>query len=383
MIKYISNLIFTVSVLGLTCAHASDSQSQGASSTPTIVLEERYKEIQEERKALKKVIRDLSQIIVVIKSAEENIKKKQIDKNDIEKTINLLKSAITKLNSLPPETQLERDNPVWLAYISSFQELRSISTIDPESELSELETYLPSDYFRDQVRADTEVDRLLTRIVARIPKSDGVESDNNETALSILYGKIRYRDKITKLDIEEQIVNAQNYLSAFSETNVKMIFDASKAQLLQKLSSLALELQKEVETREALNKKLLEELGEINQELEAKRTKQTIIDQGLIFAVYGMIGVLLLMFLSLRLFHSDVALELVKRRALIEVVGMAFMLITIIILGTGGKINTETLGTLLGTIAGYIFGRIGADRDVRDTASVSNQPNTYEASRSQ
>ena len=75
-----------------------------------------------------------------------------------------------------------------------------------------------------------------------------------------------------------------------------------------------------------------------------------------------MIFALLGMFLSLRILPKEVATELVKRRTLIEVVGMSFMLITIIILGTGEKINTETLGTLLGTIAGYIFGRIGAER---------------------
>lgn len=48
---------------------------------------------------------------------------------------------------------------------------------------------------------------------------------------------------------------------------------------------------------------------------------------------------------------------------------MAFMLITIIILGTGEKNSEESVGTLLGSIAGYIFGRMGNERDENNSRS--------------
>lgn len=80
-------------------------------------------------------------------------------------------------------------------------------------------------------------------------------------------------------------------------------------------------------------------------------------DIRLVYAVYGMIGVLLFLFLGLKVFSDDVAKSLIVNRSLVEVVGMAFMLITIIILGTGEKLSKEILGTLLGTIAGYVFAR--------------------------
>ncbi len=48
---------------------------------------------------------------------------------------------------------------------------------------------------------------------------------------------------------------------------------------------------------------------------------------------------------------------------------MAFMLITIIILGTGEKISEEHPGSLLGTVAGYIFGRMGNERDENNSRS--------------
>lgn len=91
--------------------------------------------------------------------------------------------------------------------------------------------------------------------------------------------------------------------------------------------------------------------------IQAQESRKEKTDQSLVYAVYGMIAVLLLLFLSLKVFTDEVAKALIERRSLVEVVGMAFMLITIIILGTGQKISNEILGTLLGTIAGYVFAR--------------------------
>lgn len=88
---------------------------------------------------------------------------------------------------------------------------------------------------------------------------------------------------------------------------------------------------------------------------DEKRREST--DIRLVYAVYGMIAVLLCLFLGLKVFSDDVAKSLIVNRSLVEVVGMAFMLITIIILGTGEKLSKEILGTLLGTIAGYVFAR--------------------------
>ncbi|MNJ79689.1 hypothetical protein D3C77_777860 [compost metagenome] len=51
---------------------------------------------------------------------------------------------------------------------------------------------------------------------------------------------------------------------------------------------------------------------------------------------------------------------------------MAFMLITIIILGTGEKLSKEILGTLLGTIAGYVFARGTEDTRANKKSDDSN-----------
>lgn len=103
---------------------------------------------------------------------------------------------------------------------------------------------------------------------------------------------------------------------------------------------------------------------------DEKRREST--DIRLVYAVYGMIAVLLCLFLGLKVFSDDVAKSLIVNRSLVEVVGMAFMLITIIILGTGEKLSKEILGTLLGTIAGYVFARGTEDARTNKKVADSN-----------
>ena len=76
------------------------------------------------------------------------------------------------------------------------------------------------------------------------------------------------------------------------------------------------------------------------------------------FAVWGMIIAVLIMFLSLMISNKgETVKDILGKRTLIEVVSISFILLTMIILGTGEKIEGETLGALLGTIAGYVFGK--------------------------
>ncbi len=80
-------------------------------------------------------------------------------------------------------------------------------------------------------------------------------------------------------------------------------------------------------------------------------------DRQLIVAVYCMIGALVILFISVRFQNTEIAGKIIENRSLVEVISMAFLLLTIIILGTGEKMPKEAIGTVLGSIAGYIFGR--------------------------
>ena len=62
----------------------------------------------------------------------------------------------------------------------------------------------------------------------------------------------------------------------------------------------------------------------------------------------------------LRKFNDE--FSIITDQTLVEYGGMSFLILAVIILASGDKIQSDTVGPLLGTIAGYIFGRSVATR---------------------
>lgn len=76
------------------------------------------------------------------------------------------------------------------------------------------------------------------------------------------------------------------------------------------------------------------------------------------------VGIISILFILLNISRSDprIADKLIERRTLVEILSMGFLLLAVIILGTSKNISGESLGTLLGTIAGYVFGKQMSER---------------------
>ena len=73
---------------------------------------------------------------------------------------------------------------------------------------------------------------------------------------------------------------------------------------------------------------------------------------------------------------------LVSSRMFIEIVATAFLMLTILMLGVGGQLSAEILGTLLGTLGGYLLGRRlfgGADTKDAEVTRPRAQQSTEEA----
>lgn len=160
-----------------------------------------------------------------------------------------------------------------------------------------------------------------------------------ETSFSELLSLLNTDPKTIEAQIKEATENPLGQL----KKEIQQIIDAERERIEKNISTLKQEQLEKVKLLRGLEK--------------TETERRAVIDQGLVYAVYGMIVVLVFLFLGLKIFSDEVAKELIHRRSLVEVIGMAFMLITIIILGTGEKLSREVLGTLLGTIAGYIFAR--------------------------
>jgi len=80
---------------------------------------------------------------------------------------------------------------------------------------------------------------------------------------------------------------------------------------------------------------------------------------GLILGMIVLLAVIVLGTVGARygLAKERVPGNLIDDKTLIEYGGMSFLILAVIILSSGGKISTDTVGPLLGTIAGYIFGK--------------------------
>lgn len=71
--------------------------------------------------------------------------------------------------------------------------------------------------------------------------------------------------------------------------------------------------------------------------------------------------------------------KIISDPTLVEYAGMSFLLLAVIILATGGSIEAQTVGPLLGTIAGYIFGKsVGKVRDENTNVPVEPEKSKKE-----
>ena len=77
----------------------------------------------------------------------------------------------------------------------------------------------------------------------------------------------------------------------------------------------------------------------------------------LLAAIVLMIVAMIALYFSLPYFKPEIATKIIRRRVMIELLSMGFLLLTVIILGTSKLLDGAALAALLGTMAGYIFGR--------------------------
>jgi hypothetical protein len=191
-------------------------------------------------------------------------------------------------------------------------------------------------------------------IVSKLRDDDS--SPEPAHAVSGVFDRIDDLDEVTgKAKLEETLTEARKAFSNMA--SLQDFFNASK-KTLQTLYSGALERTKaEKKTRKDEQERLAKDTTEADNELEQLNKKNRERDSNLTTAIYLMIAVLVVLFLIMRTFSPEVQAQIIERRTLVEIIGMAFILLTIIILATGEKIERSVVGTLLGTIGGYIFGQ--------------------------
>jgi uncharacterized protein YhaN len=117
-------------------------------------------------------------------------------------------------------------------------------------------------------------------------------------------------------------------------------------------AKLEADLDKEIAIKNALEKNLSDRDQEIS---------QSRINLWLVGAVFLMVLVIFFLLVPLAYYSDKVSELIIESRVFVEVLSMSFLLLTVIILGTGRLVSGEGLAGLLGTIAGYIFARKTAE----------------------
>lgn len=112
-------------------------------------------------------------------------------------------------------------------------------------------------------------------------------------------------------------------------------------------------LNKEVSKRSSELTKLRSQIETLAQVVDDKSGA----DHKLTFAIYFMVAALIILYVATLFARESIQSTIFENRTLVEMIGMAFLLLTIIILGTGEKMDRSVLGALLGTVGGYIFGQ--------------------------
>ena len=178
-------------------------------------------------------------------------------------------------------------------------------------------------------------------------------------------GNLSSDPKLKCEDLKEKVVSLIPELSGLGD-KLKSVFKKYKDSKLAALDAHLGAINAETADVQKLVSDERQKLADLTTKMNATDvqagTNQNDILTRLTWAVYAMIVAIVLIFVALALFSDDMKKLIITERTMIELLSMSFLLLTVIILGTGKLINSDALGAVLGSIAGYIFGQKQGER---------------------
>lgn len=274
-----------------------------------------------------------------------------------------LKKTVDEIISLPDEARVSDESREGAAFREALSEAFSqfssaamipLAPIDPTERDSR---YPPWMFDRETPEGKMKqffpnLDKLLRAIPVVFNGEPGIRAED-----------LRSIAKEASFELSEN--ESEKGINGLSEQLQNQI-EKRLADYLQKSSAAIDDLQKKIDEGEKKYRQMDEMLLKKEQqaaELEAKKKGQ--VNERLIWAVFAMIVVLGLGLFVFRFMPEGISAQLIKERTFVEVTSMGFVLVTIILLGTAERLAEQSVGTLLGTIAGYIFGRERRQNDAK------------------
>lgn len=339
-------------VIGLFVGTAAAADAQLPKSRA--LLEQRVQELKEESRQLGALRPELSKLLDNVRQAEQCVAAQRLpDDTEVSRTTTELKSAWAKIASAKPGTILDKGSAEYDALAAAYRNTEPLRNpaarcLDslPLSNRFDIDRLLVG----ESSKANPKIASLVSQYLAKFPQRNLLNGFRDEIGgfLSNYADEGWTRARLNTSEAEA-VAKAIDGLS-------KRLANATEqvAQLKSALKELGSATERELAAAKLRSEEIDKGLSELDDRLSVGSAAT---DKQLIIAVYLMIGALLVLFLGIKFLDSGIALKIVENRSLVEVVSMAFLLLTIIILGTGEKMPKEAIGTLLGSIAGYIFGR--------------------------
>lgn len=215
-------------------------------------------------------------------------------------------------------------------------------------------------------RHQLKVNPAIARLIDFTPPDDSRPMFGDDLAsmpLQDAAGQCRFRvlgESVTDHDANEILSSILSMLAGADVARTKEEFSQRKGNLLRFWQRGNTKLQAQMQELDAQLRTLEEKIVKNNAEIDDAARKiaaQSQINDGLIWATWGMVGALFALGLALMFARGQIATVIIENRTIVELISIGFLLVTVIILGVGDKLRGEALGALLGTIAGYVFGR--------------------------
>lgn len=345
-----------------------DTDQQDAASRqakpdiPAFALEEQFRELSEKSKRLQAEREELSIALEQIEAASAEINGLELALVEANRALaDLKKSSLEARNGLKSGDLGGSGIPARLStHIYAYFGPLEVPDRVLRNRLSA--------YFPGRMNA-TPAQLHVTDLVSSLLSDYFMRRRTAETfpAMGRILSLVEYVDGSRPAPTMEELDNLLRDIEQADQGRMEAVFNEIKAAAVKILAGLDAKLAEEKRSKDAKWADIQPQLARINESMRLKTEQKDALDKGLVWAIYGMIFALLLLFIGLRFFPADTAAKLIENRSLVEIMSMAFILLTIIILGTGDKLGKETLGTLLGTIAGYIFGqKMGAQTSGRN-----------------
>ncbi|MEW7291056.1 hypothetical protein [Aquimarina sp. 2304DJ70-9] len=340
MKRYYMTILLLIGI----CAEGKTTEPENTKSR--LAIERQYNQLNQDHDKTEEEIKLFKDFLQIAQKRREKLKEVIFNKDQIEDRLKVLKTNLTKIKDELETGKIKYTSIEQLT--TPYEDIINFIRKDIRRALY----YNEYSYNNGKSQYSAYIETLT------LDKKS--ETSPNLEFLPVLnrYWSFRYRDKTIEIQ-KEEIIKLKSEIEALDLSKMEALFNEYKTFQLGIIDFVSQKIKEKVQSLNDDNDKTEKQLVELESLLE---DRQQVINTKLINAVYLMIVALVVLFMGLYFFKVEIAGKIIEKRSLVEVISMAFMLITIIILGTGAKIGNETLGTLLGTIAGYIFGSRGVLR---------------------